>query len=54
MEIVPATLRDPHIEECKHFGSRVLPQMKTCSLPEAYGRVPSQTPMTPLGAGDRR
>ncbi len=44
----------PHIEECKHFGSRVLPQMKTCSLPEAYGRVPSQTPMTPLGAGDRR
>ncbi|MCT8160828.1 LLM class flavin-dependent oxidoreductase [Pseudoruegeria sp. SHC-113] len=44
----------PHIEECKHFGSRVLPQMKTCSLPEAYGRVPTETPMTPLGAGVRR
>ncbi|MFW2541255.1 LLM class flavin-dependent oxidoreductase [Primorskyibacter sp. 2E107] len=44
----------PHIDECKHFGSRVLPQMKTCSLPEAYGRVPTQTPMTPLGAGERR
>ncbi|WP_136439775.1 LLM class flavin-dependent oxidoreductase [Pacificoceanicola onchidii] len=44
----------PHIDECKHFGSRVLPQMKTCSLPEAYGRVPAQTPMTPLGAGDRK
>lgn len=44
----------PHIEEAEHFGARVLPMMKTCSLPEAYGRVPSQTPKTPLGAGDRR
>lgn len=44
----------PHLEECKHFGSRVLPQMKTCSLPVAYGRVPGETPMTPLGAGERR
>lgn len=44
----------PHLDECRHFGSRVLPQMKTCSLPQAYGRVPAQTPMTPLGAGERR
>ncbi|MEP2784123.1 MAG: LLM class flavin-dependent oxidoreductase [Pseudoruegeria sp.] len=44
----------PHVDECKHFGQRVLPQMKTCSLPEAYGRVPAETPMTPLGAGVRR
>ncbi|MCC1491999.1 LLM class flavin-dependent oxidoreductase [Cognatishimia sp. F0-27] len=44
----------PHIDECRHFGSRVLPQMKTCSLPEAYGRVPSSPPQTPLGAGPRR
>jgi alkanesulfonate monooxygenase len=44
----------PHIDEAKHFGSRVLPQMKTCSLPEAYGRVPSQPPATPLAAGVRR
>ncbi len=44
----------PHIEECQHFGSRVLPQMKTCSLPEVYGRVPATTPPTPLGAGERR
>jgi len=44
----------PHIDECKHFGSRVLPQMKTCSLPEAYGRVPASMPLTPLGAGERR
>ncbi|MCK0150782.1 LLM class flavin-dependent oxidoreductase [Marivita sp. S6314] len=44
----------PHIDECRHFGSRVLPHMKTCSLPEAYGRVPESTPLTPLGAGVRR
>ncbi len=43
----------PHLEEAKHFGAKVLPQMKTCSLPEAYGRVPATTPKTPLGAGDR-
>jgi alkanesulfonate monooxygenase len=44
----------PHTEECKHFGLRVLPQMKTCSLPEEYGRVPKGTPATPLGNGVRR
>jgi len=44
----------PHEEEAKHFGQRILPQMKTCSLPHAYGRVPASTPMTPLGAGVRR
>lgn len=43
----------PHIDECKSFGQRVLPHLKTCSLPEAYGRVPSETPLTPLGAGER-
>lgn len=44
----------PHIDECKHFGTKVLPNMKTCSLPHASGRVPSKTPMTPLGAGVRK
>lgn len=44
----------PHIDECKSFGSRVLPNLKTASLPEAYGRVPSQAPATPLAAGERR
>ena len=43
----------PHIDECISFGQRVLPQLKTCSLPEAYGRVPAETPDTPLGVGDR-
>lgn len=44
----------PHLEECRHFGSRVLPQLKTVQLNEAYGRVPNATPLTPLGAGERR
>ena len=44
----------PHIDECRHFGTKVLPQMKTCSLPDVYGRVPSHPPMTPLSVGERR
>jgi alkanesulfonate monooxygenase len=44
----------PHLDECRHFGSRVLPQLKTVQLNEAYGRVPNGTPLTPLGAGERR
>lgn len=44
----------PHLDEAQHFGSRVLPQMKTCSLPHVYGRVPASTPATPLGIGERR
>jgi alkanesulfonate monooxygenase len=44
----------PHIEECKAFGEKVLPQLKTCSLPHVYGRVPDQTPATPLGIGERK
>lgn len=43
----------PHIDECRHFGSKVMPQLKTCSLPHEYGRVPSETPATPLGVGER-
>ena len=43
----------PHLDECKSFGSRVLPQLNTCSLPQAYGRVPAETPATPLGVGER-
>lgn len=43
----------PHIDECISFGQRVLPQLKTCSLPHEYGRVPATTPATPLGTGDR-
>ena len=44
----------PHIDECKSFGQRVLPELETCSLPEVYGRVPASTPATPLGVGTRK
>ena len=44
----------PHLQECEIFGTKVLPQLKTVSLAHEYGRVPSQTPATPLGVGVRR
>lgn len=44
----------PHMDEARHFGTRVMPHLKTCSLPQAYGRVPADTPATPLGNGVRR
>jgi len=44
----------PHLDEARHFGTRVLPELKTCSLPHIYGRVPAETPATPLGTGERR
>ncbi|WP_439121092.1 LLM class flavin-dependent oxidoreductase [Marivita sp.] len=44
----------PHLDECRHFGSRVLPHLKTVQLNEAYGRVPNGSPATPLGNGVRR
>ncbi|MGV1753992.1 LLM class flavin-dependent oxidoreductase [Agrobacterium sp. CG674] len=43
----------PHLEEADHFGRKVLPQLKTCSLPHVHGRVPAETPATPLGIGER-
>ena len=44
----------PHLEEARHFGTRVMPHLKTCSLPHEYGRVPATVPATPLGNGVRR
>ena len=44
----------PHIEEAEYFGKLVMPHLKTCSLPHAYGRVPASTPQTPLGVGERK
>jgi alkanesulfonate monooxygenase len=44
----------PHIDEAEHFGKRVMPALKTCSLPHAYGRVPDAPPPTPLSTGERR
>ena len=45
---------NPHLDECDIFGTKVLPQLQTCSLAQAYGRVPASTPATPLGLGTRR
>ncbi len=44
----------PHLDEARHFGRRVLPELRTCSLPQVHGRVPKETPPTPLGMGERR
>ena len=43
----------PHIDECVHFGSKIMGQLETCSLPHIYGRVPDTSPFTPLAAGER-
>jgi alkanesulfonate monooxygenase len=43
----------PHLDECDQFGRLVLPHLKTCSLPQEYGRIPATTPPTPLGTGAR-
>ncbi len=43
----------PHLDECRIFGEKVLPELETCSLPHAYERVPDATPATPLGVGRR-
>ena len=46
----------PRVRETRvrPVGKRVLPNINTCSLPHAYGRVPEITPPTPLGTGERR
>ena len=44
----------PHLSECDYIGKLILPEIKTCSLPHEYGRVPKNIPNTPLGAGERR
>ena len=44
----------PHLDEAKHFGTKVLPHLNNCSLPHVYGRVPDSAPSTPLAIGERR
>ena len=44
----------PHRDECDQFGTKVLPQLKTCQFNHVYGRVPAGVPATPLGNGPRR
>ena len=44
----------PHRDACEQFGTKVLPQLKTCQFNHVYGRVPAGVPATPLGTGPRR
>jgi alkanesulfonate monooxygenase len=44
----------PHIDEAQHFGRLVMPELETSSLPHAYGRVPAETPDTPLSGKSRK
>ena len=44
----------PHHDEAEIFGAKVMPHLQTVSLPHVYGRVPTDTPATPLGNGPRR
>lgn len=44
----------PHLDECKLFAQYVLPQMETFSMPQMQGRIPTATPPTPLGIGQRQ
>ncbi|QIF04572.1 LLM class flavin-dependent oxidoreductase [Roseimicrobium sp. ORNL1] len=44
----------PHLEECDLFAKYVLPRMQTCRLNEVQGRLPKETPVTPLTTGVRK
>jgi len=44
----------PHQQECELFARHVLPNIKTVSLPEVFGRRPKETPNSPLGKGVRK
>ena len=37
-----------------YFGEKIIPQLKTCSLPKEYNRIPPGLPDTPLGVGERK
>ena len=43
----------PHASECKLFANYVLPKLKTFSMPQVQGKVPTLPPDTPLAAGIR-
>ena len=43
----------PHKQEANYFADLVLPRLKTVSLPEVLGRIPKETPNTPLEKGAR-
>ena len=44
----------PHLQECELFAKYVLPNIKTVSFPEVFGRRLKKTPNSPLGSGVRK
>lgn len=44
----------PHLDECRRVATHILPALERMSLAKHHGRVPFNTPETPLGAGLRR
>lgn len=44
----------PHVEECELFAKHVLPRLDTTRLNIDQGRLPAETPATPLTHGPRR
>jgi len=44
----------PHLDECKLFAKYVLPRLDTTKLNIAQGRLPGETPETPLTFSPRR
>ena len=43
----------PNEQECALFAKYVLPRIRSVSLPKFFGRVPINTPSTPLGTAKR-
>jgi alkanesulfonate monooxygenase len=44
----------PHVDECERFARYVLPRLETCRFAQVQGRLPRETPTTPLTTGPRR
>lgn len=44
----------PHLDECELFAKHVLPRLETTKLNIAQGRLPAETPQTPLTYGERK
>lgn len=43
----------PHLDECELFGKYVLPRLDTCKFNVEQGRLPKETPVTPLTTAPR-
>ena len=44
----------PHRDECELFARHVLPRLPRCRLAVEQGRLPAETPATPLTTAERR